>query len=134
MMYIPHRAFTTVVVSNMQQALKTTDDKELGKKALGSRLILMVDFSSIPADKVYKWLFPPDSSRNYNEAREKFQKDTCSWFTDGTRFEEWKMKADILLWVYGPGECSGRPHDTLLIITTQLVAVRLFYGKPPSKN
>jgi hypothetical protein len=65
---------------------------------------MIADLSSLPADKIYEWLSPPDSSRNYNAAREAYQNGTCSWFTNGVQFDKWKTTADILLWVYGNGE------------------------------
>jgi len=37
---------------------------------------------------IFRWLSAPDSSKNYNETREKHQKDTCSWFLNGTRFRD----------------------------------------------
>jgi hypothetical protein len=52
-------------------------------------------------EKIYKWLAVPDLSRNYNDARENHQEHTGSWFIDGTLFAEWKVKADISIWIHG---------------------------------
>ncbi|KAF8196089.1 ectomycorrhiza-induced ankyrin-domain/NACHT-domain-containing protein [Pholiota molesta] len=52
------------------------------------------------ADKIYQWLSAPDSSRNYNDARKKYQEGTCSWFLDGERFREFQEKANFL-WIKG---------------------------------
>jgi hypothetical protein len=54
------------------------------------------------ADKIYQWLSAPDSSKNYNDARKKHQKGTCSWFLDGKHFREFQEKADFL-WIKGKG-------------------------------
>ncbi|KIJ94633.1 hypothetical protein K443DRAFT_641295, partial [Laccaria amethystina LaAM-08-1] len=58
-----------------------------------------------PADKIREWLRRPESSRNQNEAREKRQKDTCSWFLEGERFLEWQKKPGFL-WVKGKVGCG----------------------------
>ena len=65
------------------------------------------DFLLITAEKVLKWLSAPDSSKNYNEAREKHQKDTCSWFLNGTWFHDLQDKAGIL-WIKGIGRLSNK--------------------------
>ncbi|KAF8160167.1 ankyrin repeat-containing domain protein [Pholiota molesta] len=57
------------------------------------------------ADKVYQWLSAPDSSKNYHEACEKRQKDTCGWFLDGERFRELQEKAGFL-WIKGTAGCG----------------------------
>ncbi|KDR66348.1 hypothetical protein GALMADRAFT_1157619 [Galerina marginata CBS 339.88] len=56
-------------------------------------------------EKIRKWLSPPDSSKNRNEADEKRQVDTCSWFLEGWRFREWEANPGFL-WVRGKG--SGK--------------------------
>ena len=53
-----------------------------------------------PADKIRQWLAAPDSSRNLNEARDKRQVDTCTWFLEGERFREWQENPGFL-WVKG---------------------------------
>jgi hypothetical protein len=57
----------------------------------------------ISAEKIYQWLSAPDSSKNYYEAREKHQEETCSWFLNGTRFHELQEKAGFL-WIKGTGK------------------------------
>ncbi|KIJ93635.1 hypothetical protein K443DRAFT_12698 [Laccaria amethystina LaAM-08-1] len=52
------------------------------------------------ADEIHKWLFPPDSSRNQNEARGKRQDGTCTWFLETERFLEWQENPGFL-WVKG---------------------------------
>jgi len=72
--------------ANLQRVLKINKDDRL-------------------AEKVLQWLSAPDSSKNYNEARKKHQKDTCSWFLDGTWFSDLQDKADIL-WIKGTAGCG----------------------------
>ncbi|KDR72037.1 hypothetical protein GALMADRAFT_50672, partial [Galerina marginata CBS 339.88] len=52
------------------------------------------------AAKIHRWLSPPDTSNNRNEADEKRQNGTCSWFLNGERFLKW-YKDPGFLWVYG---------------------------------
>ncbi|KDR66355.1 hypothetical protein GALMADRAFT_16610, partial [Galerina marginata CBS 339.88] len=51
-------------------------------------------------EKIRKWLSPPDSSKTRNEADEKRQVDTCSWFLEGERFRDWQARPGFL-WVQG---------------------------------
>ncbi|KAF8954322.1 hypothetical protein BDZ97DRAFT_490998 [Flammula alnicola] len=57
------------------------------------------------AEKIYKWLSAPDSSRNRNEALDKRQADTCSWFLDGKRFRDWTENPGFL-WIKGKAGCG----------------------------
>ncbi|KZP03163.1 hypothetical protein FIBSPDRAFT_969253 [Athelia psychrophila] len=56
--------------------------------------------------EVYRWLAAPDSSGNYNAAREKHHADTGSWFIEGKQFLDWKETPDLALWVYGTPGCG----------------------------
>ncbi|KAF8199449.1 ankyrin repeat-containing domain protein [Pholiota molesta] len=59
----------------------------------------------VKAEKIYQWLSAPDSSKNYHEAREKHQAETCSWFLNGRRFHELQEKAGFL-WIKGTAGCG----------------------------
>jgi hypothetical protein len=63
--------------------------------------LLGANGSHILADKIYQWLSPPDTSRNYNELLARRQVNTCTWFINEMRFAEWKSKGDRFLWIYG---------------------------------
>jgi len=68
------------------------------------RVPFLFDNCSIfPADKIRRWLSPPDSSKNLHEADDKRQVDTCTWFLEGDRFFEWRETPGFL-WVKGKGE------------------------------
>jgi hypothetical protein len=67
--------------------------------------IIITNHVLIAANKIEQWLSAPDTSRNYNEAREKYQKGTSSWFLDGARFRELQEKGDFL-WIKGTGKVS----------------------------
>jgi hypothetical protein len=71
----------------------------------------MTEHPSFSARDIQKWLDAPDSSRNYNDARKKHQKDTCSWFLDGERFREFQERADFL-WIKGKGKQHNAIHDS----------------------
>jgi hypothetical protein len=96
-----------VVAANIQRALKIIKDDQLGRDEFQFCLIIINNCLLITAEKVLKWLSAPDSSKNYNEAREKHQKDTCSWFLDGTWFRDLQDKAGIL-WIKGIGKLSNK--------------------------
>ncbi|KDR70451.1 hypothetical protein GALMADRAFT_76153, partial [Galerina marginata CBS 339.88] len=68
---------------------------------------LEVTHSSFSAEKIRGWLSPPDTSKNRNEADEKRQVDTCSWFLDGERFHEWQGTPGFL-WVKGKGKLLSK--------------------------
>ncbi|KAF8196084.1 ectomycorrhiza-induced ankyrin-domain/NACHT-domain-containing protein [Pholiota molesta] len=72
--------------ANVQSRLKTIKDDQLARD-------------------IRQWLSAPDSSKNYNDAREKHQKDTCTWFLDGKRFQELQEKAGFL-WIKGTAGCG----------------------------
>ncbi|KAH7905986.1 hypothetical protein BJ138DRAFT_973771, partial [Hygrophoropsis aurantiaca] len=55
---------------------------------------------------ILKWLAAPDPSVGYNTALEKRCLETGSWFLKGEKFNEWKMKADIPLWISGIPGCG----------------------------
>jgi len=74
------------MIVDMQRTLKITKDEHL-------------------VDKICKWLSAPDSSKNLNEALEKHQKDTCSWFLNGKQFRDLQQKANIL-WIKGTAGCG----------------------------
>ena len=52
-------------------------------------------------DKIERWMSAPDSSPNYNAAREKHQPETGSWFIEGNTFREWKEQPGSVLWLHG---------------------------------
>ncbi|KAK2010380.1 purine and uridine phosphorylase [Colletotrichum eremochloae] len=63
--------------------------------------------------KIRQWLSPPDTSANYNLARERRHEGTGLWFLDSTAFREWVHGTRKHLWLHGmPG--SGK---TVLITT-----------------
>jgi len=75
--------------------------------ALGTNTVAVAIKDDQLAEKVYQRLFPSvDSSDNYNAARKEYQKGTCTWFTNRKQFDDWRMQADVLLWVYGKAGCG----------------------------
>lgn len=73
-------------------------------------------YSYYEAAKINQWLGSPQkqTSIHFHQAREAFQRGTCEWLMNNTRFKDWKERADILLWIYGKGECLTVGHYCLL--------------------
>ncbi|KZP13278.1 hypothetical protein FIBSPDRAFT_136771 [Athelia psychrophila] len=51
--------------------------------------------------KIDKWIDAPDSSPNFNAARDKRQSGTGSWFINGSEFIRWMEQPDSVLWLNG---------------------------------
>ncbi|KAF7986998.1 hypothetical protein HWV62_79 [Athelia sp. TMB] len=76
--------------------------------------------------EIYQWLAAPDTSGNYNAAREKHHENTGAWFLEGDEFVHWKETPGSALWINGtPG--SGKT----VICSTVIESVRQEY-KPES--
>ncbi|KZP27082.1 hypothetical protein FIBSPDRAFT_818692, partial [Athelia psychrophila] len=58
------------------------------------------------ANRIYEWLGAPDSSGNFQAAREKHHENTGTWFIKGEQYAEWKDTPDSTLWVYGTPGCG----------------------------
>src|SRR6202451_2575857 len=52
-------------------------------------------------EKIYRWLSPPDPSSNHNDACEKRQDSTGTWFVEGKQFADWKNDPNSFVWLYG---------------------------------
>lgn len=57
--------------------------------------------------KVYQWLSPADSSRNFHDAYEilERQPNACSWFLNSEKFSQWLIKPGFL-WIKGKSGCG----------------------------
>jgi Cdc6-like AAA superfamily ATPase len=58
------------------------------------------------ADKIHRWLSPPDPSTNYQKALEQRQDDTGLWFLESDRYVKWTTDAASFLWLYGIPGCG----------------------------
>ncbi|KAK1450831.1 hypothetical protein CMEL01_16782 [Colletotrichum melonis] len=65
--------------------------------------------------KVRNWLSPPDTSTNYNHARESRHEGTGSWFINSTGFAEWKLGSRQHLWLYGLPGCGKTVLSTKVL-------------------
>ncbi|KAK4175394.1 hypothetical protein QBC36DRAFT_331536 [Triangularia setosa] len=54
---------------------------------------------------VERWLCPPDTSTNFNEARKKWHEGSGLWFLDSPAFNEWKCGSHYL-WLHGLAGCG----------------------------
>ena len=52
-------------------------------------------------EKIYGWLSAPDPSSNHNDACDKRQDFTGTWFVDGQPFSDWKNDPDSFILLYG---------------------------------
>ncbi|WQF77432.1 Putative nucleoside phosphorylase domain, NACHT nucleoside triphosphatase [Colletotrichum destructivum] len=81
--------------------------------------------------KIKKWLAPPDTSTNYNQARESRRQGTGTWFLESKAFTEWKHGLRRQLWLYGmPGSGKTVLSTTILDDLTQtgdFVTVNFFF-------
>ncbi|KDR72134.1 hypothetical protein GALMADRAFT_74261, partial [Galerina marginata CBS 339.88] len=68
---------------------------------LGRKLEIIMDDQL--ADRIHRWLSPPDSSKNRHEADDIREVDTCSWFLEGDQFLEWQATPGFL-WITGKGK------------------------------
>ncbi|KAK1990312.1 hypothetical protein LX36DRAFT_686090 [Colletotrichum falcatum] len=69
--------------------------------------------SNSHVQKIRQWLSPPDTSTNYNRARETRHEGTGLWFLKSAAFQEWEHGSRKHLWLHGmPG--SGK---TVLVTT-----------------
>ena len=57
-------------------------------------------------NKVRKWLSPPDTSTNFNEAKKTRYPGTGSWFLKSQPFVEWKSGSRRHLWLRGLAGCG----------------------------
>ena len=89
----------------MRKKFRIIYDDTLGISILEYLSIYQVsDYYIFSGNNIRNWLSPIDTSGSYNEAREKCQEQTGSWFIEGETFNEWKEEADKLLWIHGKGE------------------------------
>ncbi|KDR66367.1 hypothetical protein GALMADRAFT_147954, partial [Galerina marginata CBS 339.88] len=82
--------------NNSNEIFNAGRDDQL--EAIGRELKIIKDDKL--EEKIRKWLSPPDTSRNRNEADEIRQINTCSWFLEGERFRHWEAKPGFF-WVHG---------------------------------
>ena len=66
-------------------------------------LFSSINYSIFPADKIHRWLSPPNSSKSRYEADNNRQVDTCTWFLEGNQFVKWRETPGFL-WVKGKGK------------------------------
>ena len=57
-------------------------------------------------NKVKKWLSPPDTSTNFNEAKKTRHPGTGTWFLTSQPFVEWKSGSRRHLWLSGLAGCG----------------------------
>jgi hypothetical protein len=86
--------------------LEAIQDDKLGTFEFLFSSIITNSFNS-PAEKIHRWLSPPDTSGSLEEASEKRQDNTCFWFLDGERFLEWQAHPGFL-WVKGKGKLLSK--------------------------
>ena len=104
-----------MVVVVVDITLKMVKDRQLGSYELQFYVMIISNHFFIAVGEIRQWLSAPDNSKNYNEARDKHQKDTCSWFLDGRWFHDLQEEAGIL-WIKGISKLSGKYLALLLVL------------------
>jgi hypothetical protein len=56
--------------------------------------------------ELYRWLSPPEPSKNYNKALGLRQEGTGAWLLQSDAFAEWKSQRNSFLWLYGIPGCG----------------------------
>ncbi|KAF7976126.1 hypothetical protein HWV62_7573 [Athelia sp. TMB] len=74
-------------------------------------------------EKITRWMSAPDSSPNFNAAREKHQSETGAWFLGGSEFAKWMDQSGSVLWLHG-----GRKYLTTFAVESVHGANGLFVG------
>ncbi|KAK2063232.1 ankyrin repeat protein [Colletotrichum caudatum] len=69
--------------------------------------------SNSHVQKIKEWLSPPDTSTNYNLARERRHKGTGLWFLKTSAYQEWEHGSRKHLWIHGMPGCG----KTVLVTT-----------------
>ena len=99
--------------SNNKAPVETYND-DYGNQII--QTINQIDDEAAKLERIERWLSPPDSTKNYQEAREHRQEGTCTWFFEGKSFTEWRAKPDALLWING----IGTVHLAMSCLVTSL--------------
>ncbi|KAK2021338.1 purine and uridine phosphorylase, partial [Colletotrichum zoysiae] len=99
----------------MKEVLESMDKSlaSIGSTTVEMKTQIDTMSSNSHFQKIRKWLSPPDTSTNYNLARERRHEGTGLWFLETSAFQEWEHGPRKHIWLHGmPG--SGK---TVLITT-----------------
>ncbi|KAL8371295.1 hypothetical protein RB595_001230 [Gaeumannomyces hyphopodioides] len=71
----------------------------------------------LESDKIQRWLSPADPSTNANQAREKRQVGTGTWFLKSSAFQEWRSGSPFRrhLWLSGLAGCGKTVLSTAVL-------------------
>lgn len=62
--------------------------------------------SDLYADKIKRWLCPPDPSTNFNHARALRHEGTGTWLLSNAAFQSWLSRSRQYLWLHGLAGCG----------------------------
>ncbi|KAL0937365.1 uncharacterized protein CTRU02_207096 [Colletotrichum truncatum] len=65
--------------------------------------------------RLHKWLSPPDSSTNFNHARQKCHKGSGLWFISSSIYKDWKQGLRRHLWLHGLAGCGKTVLSTTIV-------------------
>jgi hypothetical protein len=77
------------------------------------------------ADKVHRWLRPPDPSTNANYTRKLGDKGTSAWVLENPVFQLWKSSSRRHLRLYGLSGCGKTVLNTTVLDHLARVLVSL---------
>jgi hypothetical protein len=66
-------------------------------------------------DNIYRWLSPPDPSKNLDSGRSLRHKDSGQWFLRSPHFSEWKTTTKGFLWLHGKPGCGKSVLSSTII-------------------
>ncbi|KAK4242978.1 vegetative incompatibility protein HET-E-1 [Corynascus novoguineensis] len=69
----------------------------------------------VATSRLERWLRPPDTSTNFNQARKKWHEGSGQWFLDSATFNEWKHGSRRHLWLYGLAGCGKTILSTTIV-------------------
>ncbi|KAL2201539.1 hypothetical protein P885DRAFT_26407 [Corynascus similis CBS 632.67] len=69
----------------------------------------------VATSQLERWLRPPDTSTNFNQARKKWHEGSGQWFLNSATFNEWKHGSRRHLWLYGLAGCGKTVLSTTIV-------------------
>ncbi|KAL3439836.1 Pfs, NACHT and ankyrin domain protein [Aspergillus insuetus] len=104
--YVPSQALQSTQTAS--DALKDISENVAEIRAIteNTRSALKDLVSNNLFTQIQSWLSPPDPSYNLNEAHQKRQSGTGSWFLRSEPFKEWKSGAVRYMWLHGIPGCG----------------------------
>ncbi|GKT44261.1 vegetative incompatibility protein HET-E-1 [Colletotrichum spaethianum] len=94
--------------TRIKEALGSIEESLDHIRSASSQIVNTVEAirSDSRVTEIKNWLSPPDTSTNFNYAREIQLEGTCTWFLESAAYEEWKFGSRRHLWLYSMPGCG----------------------------